>query len=1305
MVTDASLARNERGPYGRGRAGRPGDAVVAEKCPFCLWDLQKWWPHIRAPVFLGGPAHGAADGAEVRETISEVRLCHLKCAEESLEARGGPGGGRGVKIEADFASSLRELLLRSPNLFARRAAARVSLEEERLQEVARSDEAPRWPFRELPAPPSATFAVEGIREMRLSASPLLLKLPSEIGFARSLDTLCLISNSLTELPPEVGLLTGLTHLYLNGNFLKTLPESVCALPKLQELCLDANKIEELPEITSAQLVLLTTPGNKMKEVRLVPQLQRLEVHGNQIRTIASLGSPVLHNLVTLKVMGNQLERLPEEVAYMTNLRILSVAQNRLKSLPEGISSLQGLEWLLAYGNCLTELSSNVMSGCRGLTRLLLEDNPLKPSTTAALIEAVPRSSVKTLGLDTQQVREALAASPSVCKEELPAAISVGTMLPVRGSSQISLKLTRASQLRRQAGVKSVAEPGGPVDPALQPAQLLIVAFAASQGEPEWLGFLRRLLEHGQVSPLPPACMSLSDLLEAPSASDFDEKMSRFWHGSPCGTPEAEEEQDCECQVAQLLDFDVLTAIDHRMRWYSEDRPSLQEAFRELRPRYSKMLFVGASMGGFAALLHGGVLADGVLALNPQATLPEALLRPPAETPGDLQDLTQSLLDSAKAAADRGAQITVPHTRSPRFPEPELPELGGMKFGSSVRQKLEKQWQQLPLPLKESAYKTVDTFLKHTGRESSNTRVLFRKHATGKDVHGQPVLDLPGATAMVSELSETLKIPDNFFYDLETQFYQFDFDGDARLNQEETTCMVRGILKQRRAGAGGKPEDDDAQVPYKTTREAGYSVVRELGRGGQGVMYLATKQASSGFLMCRDDDEKEYCIKFYSKKEGHAGSIHELVDEFSRMRQFNSEFVAKTYETFQDLDFYYLVNEPYFGGDWTKLAHKAHAQGVDMTEGWWRDLFRQCLVGLDYLHKSAQMHCDIKEPNLMIKDAGDYRSPRMVYIDFGLSQAFAKKLQNISGTPGYIPPETWNESVWYPQGDIFSLGVVFFQMLAGRVPSSDGVHKGIFQEGADLKQVAQFTMQSPPPWQQFPQQWRQLGGIVAAMLQKERTLRPRAAALLTDPWFDSTSAAPLPRENLARMVGLSREAVCRSDLTNDLCEKCNLRDLRALRTRLDEVASHAGTLRAMQNSAVPAATFAAVVGGYGADQGVLNDFMSCIQGPLVLYDNLLQEVVKEKERRSIQLVCELFNEMDMDGNGYLSESEIRTLLQSDAFECSYEDVDDVLENMDFNHDGYVDVEEMKRAIMEDGRIARKDEADEGAKSFWNWFGFG
>jgi len=64
------------------------------------------------------------------------------------------------------------------------------------------------------------------------------------------------------------------------------------------------------------------------------------------------------------------------------------------------------------------------------------------------------------------------------------------------------------------------------------------------------------------------------------------------------------------------------------------------------------------MGGFGALLHGGPLADGVVAFNPQATLTEALLRPPAETQKDLEDLSQAVMDSVQTAKGRGAQITV-----------------------------------------------------------------------------------------------------------------------------------------------------------------------------------------------------------------------------------------------------------------------------------------------------------------------------------------------------------------------------------------------------------------------------------------------------------------------------------------------------------------------------------------------------------------------------------------------------------------------------------------------------------------------
>eukprot|EP00434_Breviolum_minutum_P001394 symbB.v1.2.001224.t1/scaffold66.1/size357995/27 len=305
---------------------------------------------------------------------------------------------------------------------------------------------------------------------------------------------------------------------------------------------------------------------------------------------------------------------------------------------------------MAYENCITELPKNLGPGCRTLTRLLLESNPLTPTAVASLISDLSRSHIKTLGLDTRQVSEAVEALPNW--EPLPSAVSVGTVLPMSGG-QISLKLTRASQLRRD-GIRAVAEPAGPSDPASHPAALLIVAFGASQGEPEWLGFLRRLLELKQVKACGQGAGSLDELLKDALTADL--RMSRLWSNCPMDASYPPKVDTTPSMP--LEDFDVLTVVDHRMRWYNEDRPALAKALRDLRPKYSKMLFVGASMGGFGALLHGGSLADAVVAFNPQATLTEALLRPPAETPKDLEDLSQAVIDSVKTALERKAQITV-----------------------------------------------------------------------------------------------------------------------------------------------------------------------------------------------------------------------------------------------------------------------------------------------------------------------------------------------------------------------------------------------------------------------------------------------------------------------------------------------------------------------------------------------------------------------------------------------------------------------------------------------------------------------
>ncbi|CAK9026249.1 Probable serine/threonine-protein kinase MARK-A, partial [Durusdinium trenchii] len=815
-----------------------------------------------------------------------------------------------------------------------------------------------------------------------------------------------------------------------------------------------------------------------------------------------------------------------------------------------------LEWLLAYENQLEELPPFGPRNWR-LTRLLLESNPLRPVAVQSLVSDLSRSYIKTLGLDSNQV-----AVPEL-PDPLPAAVSVGTVIPISGQSQLSLKLTKASRLRRSTDRAESDHP-----------ELLIVAFAASQGEPEWLGFLRRLYEVGEVKP----CCHRSSLDFAEEA-DFDARMARLW--THCTQEASTEAPPEETPALPLGDFDVLTVVDHRMRWYAEDRGALQQVLKTLRPKYQKMMCVGASMGGFGALLHGGLVADAVVAFNPQATLTEALLRPPAETPQELEDLSNAVMESVRVALARKAQMIVHcaadehlmHVRgSPRTRGACGVELrpGYRLFGvTSECEELE------------NGYKALDAFLKHTGSTKSNTRVLFRKYATGRDHEGKPALTLPQARQMIAALVQKLELPDSFFYDLDLQFSQFDFDGDGSLNAEETSCMVKSVLKERRSSAGGKPEDVDVDllVPYRTLQDGGYVVVRELGRGGQGVMYLGKKEPQSNWLVCRQsDDDTEYCIKFYYKKDSNAGSIHEVVDEFSRMKEFDNEHVARTYETFQDQDFYYLVNEPYFGGDWTKLACKAYESNVHMTEDWWRHLYYQCVEGLDYLHKKAQMHCDIKEPNLMIKFAHDFRRPQVVYIDFGLSQAFARKVENITGTPGYIPPETWDEKAWYPNGDIFSLGVVFFQMLSGRVPSDDGSVRGIFQEANDFSQLAMLTKTAPPPWQIFPR-WGQLQQMVAKMLDKRKENRPRAAALLHDPWFSSTSSSALPAENLSQIVRKSKEALCRSELVNEMCERCNLQELRSMQARLDQLRQFGQAA-----PAIPSVSTAKCRGGW--DFGVL-----------------------------------------------------------------------------------------------------------------------
>merc|ERR1712007_90133 len=89
--------------------------------------------------------------------------------------------------------------------------------------------------------------------------------------------------------------------------------------------------------------------------------------------------------------------------------------------------------------------------------------------------------------------------------------------------------------------------------------------------------------------------------------------------------------------------------------------------------------------------------------------------------------------------------------------------------------------------------------------------------------------------------------------------------------------------------------------------------------------------------------------------------------------------------------------------------------------------------------NALIHCDIKEANIMVKDAESFQDPCPVIIDLGMARCWMDDEESgVCGTPGYIPPETYEGGRWFPRGDMFSMGVVVYQLLTDRIPTDGEV---------------------------------------------------------------------------------------------------------------------------------------------------------------------------------------------------------------------------------------------------------------------------
>jgi len=219
----------------------------------------------------------------------------------------------------------------------------------------------------------------------------------------------------------------------------------------------------------------------------------------------------------------------------------------------------------------------------------------------------------------------------------------------------------------------------------------------------------------------------------------------------------------------------------------------------------------------------------------------------------------------------------------------------------------------------------------------------------------------------------------------------------------------------------------------------YKILREeLGRGSYARVYKG---------VCRDDNIA-VAIKIISLFRMKPELKTRMKLEADYIRKSAHENVIKLYDVYSDEKYLVLVLEYCQGRDLDKFIK----ENGPMDEVTSQKFMSQLLLCVDFLHAEGIVHRDLKPHNLLLTSENiDQAEIRVT--DFGLARYFSEKnclSKTICGSPFYMAPETLNEEVYNVQKvDIWSLGVILYQMLTGKMPFN-GKNIKTLRENVNLK---------------------------------------------------------------------------------------------------------------------------------------------------------------------------------------------------------------------------------------------------------------
>ena len=257
--------------------------------------------------------------------------------------------------------------------------------------------------------------------------------------------------------------------------------------------------------------------------------------------------------------------------------------------------------------------------------------------------------------------------------------------------------------------------------------------------------------------------------------------------------------------------------------------------------------------------------------------------------------------------------------------------------------------------------------------------------------------------------------------------------------------LKKVLSSLPLGAyqGSKEEkiivSDDLEIKPTVGR---YEILMELGRGAMGTVYKGRDPKINRLLAIKT-------IRFSDEFEDN--QLLEIKDRFFREAELAGKLsnpgIVAIYDIGEDYDLTYMAMEFLDGVNLEKYCKK----GLLLPIRKLIDIIAETADALEYAHKNGVIHRDIKPANIMLLKNG-----KIKVTDFGIAKSMSSSKTRsgiILGTPSYMSPEQIMGRKIDARSDIFSLGVVFYQLLTGELPFHGDNLNSLFYQITQVKHAS------------------------------------------------------------------------------------------------------------------------------------------------------------------------------------------------------------------------------------------------------------